>query len=118
MQPAYRDKHQVVKDLKRLHGSGELTKFQDNHWFGSRPVEELYEIASDPHQLNNLALEDDYQVILAEHRLLLNNWSKDSKDLGKQPEAVEKLIGTYELWKDNPVFEGQNVNPEYKQFQK
>ena len=118
MQPAYRDKHQVVKDLKRLHGSGELTKFQDNHWFGSRPVEELYEIASDPHQLNNLALEDDYQVILAEHRLLLNNWSKDSKDLGKQPEAVEKLIGTYELWKDNPVFGGQNVNPEYKQFQK
>jgi len=31
--------------------------------FGKRPMEELYEIASDPDQLNNLASEPDYEQV-------------------------------------------------------
>ena len=118
MQPAYRDKHQTAADLKLLHESGKLTEYQRDHWFGVRPNEELYDMTSDSHQINNLALDTRHQDVLAKHRLLLDNWIKESNDLGQQPEAAEKLIGTYELWRNNPVFQGKDVNPEYDQFQK
>lgn len=118
LQPAYRDKHQTVSDLRELYAAGKLNEYQDTHWFGTRPAEELYEIEADPHQVNNLANDPTHQQILAQHREFLNRWIEKTGDKGQQTESAESLIGTYELWKDKPIFSDSDVNPEYEQFRK
>ena len=118
LQPGYRDKHQTSKDLRALHAAGKLTEYQDKHWFGTRPSEELYDVAADPHQVNNLAGDPDHNEILSRHRAILENWIKTTGDKGSAPESAESLIGTFELWKDKPIFRDSQVNPEYEQFRK
>ncbi|MDZ8117569.1 sulfatase family protein [Pontiella agarivorans] len=115
-QPQYRDKQPVVKDMHRLHEEGGLTAYQEEHWFGRRPEEELYELASDPHQTNNLAVLPAYADILKKHRSVLEDWQQQHGDKGLEPEPAVSLQGTYELWKDKPVFKHADVNPEYNQF--
>ncbi len=116
LQAQYRDNHPTVKDLKRLHEEGKLTASQDELWFGLRPEEELYDIAADPHQIHNLADDAKYADELKRHREILEAWVKESDDKGQYPESAVQLRGTYELWKDNPIFKDAEVNPEYDQF--
>ncbi|MEP4078538.1 MAG: sulfatase [Haloferula sp.] len=118
LQAQYRDKQPTVKDLKRLHEAGELTSYQEEHWFGLRPKEELYEIARDPHQINNLAGDPKYADELKRHRGILEEWIKETDDKGQYPESATQLKATYELWKNKPIFKDAAVNPEYDQFKK
>ena len=55
LQAQYRDERPVVLALKQGLKDGTLTDYQKEHWFGVRPEEELYDLAADPHQINNLA---------------------------------------------------------------
>ena len=107
-----------VKDLKKLHKEGKLTPYQDEHWFGVRPEEELYDLKKDPHQMNNLALNSEYSEVLLKHRNVLENWIKKTVDKGQQPEDAKQLEATYNLWKDRPRFKKAKINPEYNQFKK
>lgn len=115
MQAGYRDHKAYVVDLKKLHEAGKLTPYQDQHWFGVRPVEELYDLEKDPHQMNNLAENPEYQEMLKKHRMILSDWEKSS-DHGIYPEPAVQLKGTYELWKTRSIFQEADVNPEYDQF--
>ncbi len=116
MQVGYRDNKPIVKDLKRLHKEGELTEYQDKHWFGVRPVEELYNLKEDVYQMNNLVSNPEYKKILEFHRNVLTTWENDTDDKGKYPEASIQLKATYDMWKDRPRFRDAKVNPEYNQF--
>ena len=116
MQAGYRDKKLIVKDLKKLHKEGKLTPYQDAHWFGVKPVEELYDLKNDVHQMNNLALDPTYSKILEEHRTVLSQWEEKTDDQGKYPEASVQLKATYDMWKDRPRFKNAKINPEYDQF--
>mgnify|MGYP001038815374 FL=1 len=116
LQAGYRDRSPVVKDFKRLYKEGKLTPYQEEHWFGVRPVEELYNLEEDPHQMNNLANNKSYQTILKEHRNVLENWIKETSDQGQKPEDVKQLKATYDLWKDRPLFKSAKINPEYNVF--
>jgi len=116
MQAGYRDNKPIVKDLKKLHEEGKLTPYQEEHWFGIRPEEELYDLKADPHQMNNLANDPKFANILKEHRTVLNNWVKETDDQGQYPEASVQLKATYDMWKDRPRFRDAKVNPEYDQF--
>ena len=116
LQAGYRDRSPVVKDFKRLYKEGKLTPYQEEHWFGVRPVEELYHLEDDPHQMNNLANSADYKTILEEHRNILENWIKETGDQGQKPEDVKRLKATYNLWKDRPLFKAAKINPEYDVF--
>ena len=118
MQAGYRDNKKIVKDFKRLHEEGKLTQYQEAHWFGVRPVEELYDLQKDPDQMNNLALNIDYKKELKEHSAVLENWIKETGDKGQKPEAAIQLKATYDMWKDRPRFRDAKVNPEYDQFKK
>ncbi|NME72820.1 hypothetical protein HHU12_32990 [Flammeovirga aprica JL-4] len=106
----------MVKDMHRLHQEGKLTAYQEKHWFGERPAEELYDLENDPHQLYNLATINDFNDILLKHRTLLNSWIKKSEDRGELPEDTIQLKATFELWKDRAVFKNADMNPEYGQF--
>ncbi len=117
LQPGYRDLKPIVQDFKQARAKGKLTPYQEEHWFGVRPEEELYDIESDPHQMNNLANNADYQDVLLKHREALKQWMRDCGDDGSQEDALQ-LKATYELWKDRKQFKGADVNPEYHQFMK
>ncbi|WP_152285633.1 sulfatase family protein [Flavicella marina] len=116
MQAGYRDKKPIVTDLKKLHAEGKLTPYQDKHWFGIRPVEELYDLEKDVHQMHNLALDPEYKSVLEKHREVLTAWEKETDDKGQYPEASAQLKATYDMWKDRPRFKNAKINPEYDQF--
>ena len=93
-----------------------MTDYQKGHWFGVRPEEELYDLAADPHQLNNLASDPTFNVELKQHRGILESWIVETNDKGQHPEDVKQLKATFDLWKDRPIFKKADVNPEYDQF--
>lgn len=116
MQAGYRDNKPIVTEFKKAHKEGKLTPYQEKHWFGVRPTEELYDLKADPDQMNNLAKDSKYADILKNHRDYLENWIKETDDKGQYPEDAKQLKATYDLWKDRPRFKNAKINPEYDQF--
>lgn len=51
-----------------------------------KPPEELYDLAGDPYEINNLAADPKHQATLRQMRDALDKWQKDTKDLGLMPE--------------------------------
>ncbi len=116
LQAQYRDGRGPSLALRKGLEAGTLTPYQANFWFGVRPTEELYDVIKDPHQIHNLALDHDYIEQLSAHRTMLEQWIHDTGDKGQYAESASQLKGTFELWKDRPVFRDAQVNPEYDQF--
>ena len=116
MQAGYRDNKPIVKDFKKAREEGILTEYQEEHWFGIRPIEELYNLKADPHQMNNLAEDSNHEDILKEHRNYLENWISETDDKGQYSEDSKQLKATFDLWKDRPRFKNAKINPEYDQF--
>ncbi|MBU2945735.1 sulfatase family protein [Zobellia uliginosa] len=116
MQASYRDDRLIVKDMKKAYEEDLLTTYQKSHWFGARPLEELYFLKEDPYQIDNLAKNPKYFQILKEHRIVLENWIKETDDKGQYSESTAQLKATYDLWKDIPYFKNAKLNPEFDQF--
>jgi uncharacterized sulfatase len=53
----------------------------------AKPPEELYDVTVDPHEINNLANDPKHQATLKLMREALDEWQKNTKDLGSVPEA-------------------------------
>jgi len=66
--------------LNRLKAKGRLTSAQADIFITPRPVEELYNVKSDPQQLLNLASMPQYRDQLAEMNHLLVNWQRNTGD--------------------------------------
>lgn len=116
LQAQYRDGRPPVVSLRSLHQDGTLSEYHEEHWFGIRPEEELYDLEKDPHQINNLASNPEYASALNHHRGILENWIEETGDKGQGDESIEQLRATFEMWKDRDVFKNADVNPEYDQF--
>ena len=84
---AYRDKGGIMQELLRLNASGNLDDAQKLWFRQTRPAEELYDITSDPHELNNLAEDAAHQETVERMRTRLDKWMTDSGDMGHIPEA-------------------------------
>ena len=79
-------------------------------FFGQRPSEELYDLRTDPHQVNNLATSIDHKSILIEHRNVLNKWIQQTDDKGQYSETEEEYKSQLKMW-------GKKcINPEYERF--
>lgn len=72
--------------LPLLAKEGKLTKPQTNFLAPSRPYEELYDLQTDPHELNNLADSPDHQNIRTDLSARLDHWITTFKDQGETPE--------------------------------
>ncbi len=68
------------KDLWDAHTAGTLNQHQQDIFLVPRPAEELYDVDVDPHQLTNLATEDDFVVQTSELRAILDRWTAETKD--------------------------------------
>ena len=83
------DGYPVLRLMRRLHETGQLTPEQARFMAATRPPEELYDLQEDPHELNNLAGNPDCKKILKEHRKKLEEWIKATGDQGGIPEDPE-----------------------------
>ena len=71
----------------------------------------MYDLSSDPHEIENLAHNPAYREKLEKYRVHLNKWIQETDDKGQYPEDVPNLRFTYERWGD-----AKCKSPEYDQF--
>ncbi len=85
----------VLGLLKEAHAAGKLTPQQQLFMADRRPAEELYDLESDPHEVNNLAASADHEAVLQDLRATLDRWIKQTGDRGQTPEDP-KIIEYWE----------------------
>ena len=68
-----------VKMLE-LRKEDKLNEHQQRSFVAPRPEEELYDLEADPHELNNLAGQQEYQQIQQELRAVLDQWQEETFD--------------------------------------
>jgi len=116
LQPcAYKDGKSIVQTLRDLHAAGKLDPLSENLLFSpTRPPEELYEWTTDRWQVTNLATDPAHKTTLESLRARLDQWMRETKDLGPESESrydsdmaayigkgnpeVEKNIGIMKQW--------------------
>jgi hypothetical protein len=88
LQPnGYKDGKPIVARLRELHAAGELPPVVERLLFAeTRPPEELYDLSADPHELNNLAGDAQFQELRSELSARLAEWRAESGDRGREPE--------------------------------
>lgn len=81
----YRKSIPMMKEILKLKDEGKLPPIT-NSWFGTKPVEELYDEVNDPYDLHNLADDPEYQDKLIELRAAFQNWTNTVGDKSSMPE--------------------------------
>ena len=76
----------VMRDMRRVQAAGELKGPETLFFRETKPLEELYDVAADPHEIGNLAESPEHQAVLARMRKAIDDWMRDIKDLGLVPE--------------------------------
>jgi len=84
---AYMNEMPTMQEWRRLAAAGELKGPQAIFFQPTKPVEELYDTETDPHEINNLADDAKYSDILGRLRAAHEKWREDTGDLGLIPEA-------------------------------
>ncbi len=83
----YCDQAEIMQELRRIAARGDLVGPQEPLWEPTKPVEELYDTQTDPHELRNLAESEAHRSILARMRSRLRHWMLETHDTGLLPEA-------------------------------
>lgn len=82
----------VLTLLQILHEKGELEPAQEHFMAPHRPVEELYDLKNDPHEVNNLAQDEDHRELVKDMRHRLDRWIYETGDQGQVPEPPEDRL--------------------------
>jgi arylsulfatase A-like enzyme len=83
----YRWRAPSLKAWENAFKKGQLNKIQ-SAFFNKKPVEELYNISKDPHNIHNLANDATFTQILEEHRQACIEWMLEIRDVGIIPEGL------------------------------
>ena len=87
-----------AQSWENLYFSGKCNDLQSIA-FQTKPVEELYDTENDPYELNNLAEDPDYKVVLERMRKENYRWMSEIKDVGLIPETeYVKRAGTGSMY--------------------
>ncbi len=85
---AYGEQNETLREMRRLLGQNELDP-SSAQWFSvPRPAEELYDITSDPWELNNLADDPAHQATLTALRTECDDWQIRVRDAHLLPEIM------------------------------
>lgn len=105
IQPGYifSDKKLSFKYLRAMHEDGTLPPESERMWH-PKPVEELYDLKNDPHELINLASDPGLQKKKEELKSALHDWILQSRDAGFLFEPEMMIRGSestvYEMAQD------------------
>ncbi|MDA7880063.1 sulfatase-like hydrolase/transferase [Mariniblastus sp.] len=81
------EKGATMKELRRVHALGKLSTEAKLFMQKSKPAEELYDLQSDPHEVNNLIGDSKYSTVLERLRNAHLEWVVDTRDIGLIPES-------------------------------
>jgi len=90
----YREQMPIMQELLFLRDQGELKEAQSQWFRESKPLEELFDTLTDPHELHDLAHDPAYSDKLLELRAELDSWLSGFEDKGMMSEL--DLIN--EIW--------------------
>lgn len=79
---AYMNEMPTMKEWRQLAAADKLAGPQRIFFEPEKPVEELYDTAADPHEINNLAADPKHAATLARLRTAHEKWRADTADLG------------------------------------
>ncbi len=85
---AYAEDHGMMKELRKLHADGKLEPEQEMWFAENKPLEELYDLQNDPHELRNLAGSAAHKDVLERMRAAHEAWELETHDLGFIPEGI------------------------------
>lgn len=88
---AYLWKAPSMQSWEEEYKAGNLNETQVRFW-NQKPAEELYDVEADPHNVNNLASQPQYQDVLLQLRKANIEWVLSSRDVGFIPEAFMEEI--------------------------
>ena len=80
-----------VKSWEAAYKAGTLNEVQRKFW-ENKPVEELFDVDADPHNVNNLAGDPKYKSVLERMRKANHDYAIEVKDVGFLPEAMMEDI--------------------------
>jgi arylsulfatase A-like enzyme len=103
LQPQYRDGRRDLEAYRKLYAEGKLNKVQAAFASPHRPAEELYDLASDPHETINLVHNPKHGQALGEMRTRLDRWIVDTDDQGRFPESDAALKAVLKRWGNRAV---------------
>ncbi len=100
----------VVTVMKVLHDEGQWTS---PFMAATRPEEELYDLAADPHEMINLADNPAYAQQLGQLRSELDDWIVETGDKGAVEEKVdlETLLAEKRRWYEKTM-KGRGLDPD------
>ncbi len=105
----YKEKCFLVKPLMReMHAKGTLEGAAAGLW-APFPAEQLYDTESDPLEINNLAENPEYAMVLEDMRTALDTWIVETEDLGQFPESdsiVAPFVQEMHDWFGTPDWYG------------
>ncbi len=106
----YRYRQLAYKEWWDLSGEGQLNDIQ-NAFFGTRPVEMLFDLEADPYETENLAMDEAYAEQLKSLRSTLREQMLSLPDLSLVPEHVLLEEGL-----EDPVAFGQQQSTSMKNY--
>ncbi len=109
LQNNYRYRMLAFTEWRDLYKDGKLTGSQ-LQFFQSKPVEQLFDTETDPHEINDLASDPRYANVLKDLRTRLSKQMRALPDLSFYPES--KLVSVM----DDPVGFGQEHKAEIAQM--
>ena len=98
----YKDAKAIVRRLRELHDAGGLDELQERVLFSpTRPAEELYDLAADPHEVRNLAGDPAHRATLESLRGRLDAWIAATGDRGAAPEPAAMYDSDMKVYVDS-----------------
>ena len=90
----FRDMFPSMQSLWQAQASGQLTEKQAFYFQASRPNYELYDLKADPHEINNLAGNPEYEKELNRLIAALEDWYEG---VGDRADVSEREM-VFEMW--------------------
>ena len=89
--------------MRRLHPQSKLNAVQETLFAEHMTLEELYDLAADPHEIENLVAspKPEHRAALARLRADLEAWIQQTNDQGRileSPEEISKIDDSMEAW--------------------
>ncbi|MHC4326947.1 MAG: sulfatase-like hydrolase/transferase [Planctomycetota bacterium] len=110
----YMNQMPTMREMRRLNAEGKLKGPQKQYFEETKPVEELYDIVADPHEVRNLAGDPQYKGVLERMRKAHTEWVIETSDMGLIPEPefdeMKRPGGEYQKT-SNPVFRAPEWQP-------